>query len=109
MNAHMELFRERDKQLEIAFQQAHAFQIIEEAAPVDLEEEVEEAQHQKTWMDDEQFQQARGAMNVGQREIFIMVTRSIECQGNGATERIRIFLTGGGGVDKTFFLNLLRN
>lgn len=58
IGAHMQKFRERDRQLENAFNQAHAFQILDEAPPVDIEQEVEEEPDEQA-MSDEQFQSAQ--------------------------------------------------
>lgn len=102
----MALYHERDRLLENAFNQVHAFQILEQGEPLELDEE-EEFLHLP--MDENQFQLAQQYINAGQRETFTMVTHSIQTQKSGAEERLRIFFTGAAGIGKTFLLNLLRN
>lgn len=106
MSTYMGLYRERDKQLENAFNQVHAFQILEQAEPIELDD-TEEAPQQA--MNENDFQTAQRAMNAGQKENFLMVSQSTRDQINGADERLRIFFTGGAGVGKTFLLKLLLN
>ncbi|CAG9761349.1 unnamed protein product [Ceutorhynchus assimilis] len=108
ISAYMELYRRRDKQLEDAFNQVHAFQILEEVQPLQPDNE-EEIVEQVDVMNENDFQTAKQAMNAGQKEIYFMVTKSIQDQMNGKDERLRFFFTGGAGVGKTFLLNLLRN
>lgn len=60
-------------------------------------------------MNDEQFQLARRAMNIGHQELFNMVTINIQDQLNGAKQQLLRFFTGGAGVGKTFLLNLFKN
>lgn len=103
---HMETFRQRDRQLENAFNQIHAFDILD-AEPIEMEEEIEEVMEQQ--MDDVQFQQTCQAMNVGQREIFQTITQSIRNQLEGSSHRERLFITGQAGTGKTFLFNLLKN
>ncbi|KAF9409134.1 hypothetical protein HW555_011413 [Spodoptera exigua] len=105
-NAYLEIYRERDRQLENAFAQVHAFQILEHAEPMELDHE-EEVPYLP--MNEDQFSQAKQSMNAGQKEIFTLVTQSIQNQMSGAEERLRIFFTGGAGVGKTFLLKLLRD
>lgn len=38
INAYMEVYHERDKQLEKAFNHVHAFQILEEALPFEMDD-----------------------------------------------------------------------
>lgn len=45
-------------------------------------------------------------MNLGQRELFINITNSIQQQINGSEHQERLFITGGAGSGKTFMLNL---
>ncbi|KAH9638034.1 hypothetical protein HF086_014895 [Spodoptera exigua] len=105
-NAYLEIYRERDRQLENAFAQVHAFQILEHAEPMELDHE-EEVPYLP--MNEDQFSQAKQSMNARQKEIFTLVTQSIQNQMSGAEERLRIFFTGGAGVGKTFLLKLLRD
>ncbi|KAH9628738.1 hypothetical protein HF086_003692 [Spodoptera exigua] len=91
-NAYLEIYRERDRQLENAFAQVHAFQILEHAEPMELDHE-EEVPYLP--MNEDQFSQAKQSMNAGQKEIFTLVTQSIQNQMSGAEERLRIFFTGG--------------
>ncbi|KAF9405263.1 hypothetical protein HW555_013931 [Spodoptera exigua] len=60
-------------------------------------------------MNEDQFSQAKQSMNAGRKEIFTLLTQSIQNQMSGAEERLRIFFTGGAGVGKTFLLKLLRD
>ena len=78
---YMETIRERYRQLEHAFNQAHAFDLLErpdEFVEAELEDELLEQ-----GMTDEQFQSACAAMNMKQRELFMFVTRSIHKQMQG--------------------------
>lgn len=104
---HMEAFRKIDRQLEIAFNQAHAFDILQRSQEF-VEEELEE-EIPDHGMTDEQFQSACAAMNIKQRELFSAVTRSIQEQLSGSKQRFRLFVTGGAGVCKTFTFNALKN
>ncbi|CAG5002801.1 unnamed protein product [Parnassius apollo] len=72
--AYLEIYRERDRQLENAFAQVHAFQILEHAEPMELDHE-EEVPYLP--MNEDQFLQAKQSMNAGQKEIFTLVTQSI--------------------------------
>ncbi|CAG9799443.1 unnamed protein product [Chironomus riparius] len=107
ISKYMETYRERDKQLQNAFNQVHAFEILAEGAPI--EEEPYEEEIPEVGMTDDQFVTAQRAMNVGQRELFIHITQSIQDQMNGSTDRERLFITGGAGTGKTFVFNLLKN
>ncbi|VVC90599.1 unnamed protein product, partial [Leptidea sinapis] len=82
-NAYLEIYRERDRQLENAFAQVHAFQILEHAEPMELDHE-EEVPYLP--MNEDQFLQAKQSMNAGQKEIFTLVTQSIQNQMSGAEE-----------------------
>ncbi|KAL3283669.1 hypothetical protein HHI36_006807 [Cryptolaemus montrouzieri] len=66
-NAYLEIYRERDRQLENAFAQVHAFQILEHAEPMELDHE-EEVPYLP--MNEDHFLQAKQAMNAGQKEIL---------------------------------------
>ncbi|KAF9407199.1 hypothetical protein HW555_012690 [Spodoptera exigua] len=105
-NAYLEIYRERDRQFENAFAQVHAFQILEHAEPMEIDHE-EEVPYLP--MNKDQFSQAKQSMNAGQKEIFTLVTQSIQNEMSGAEERLRIFFTGGAGVGKTFLLKLSRD
>ena len=104
----MDEFRNRDRNLENAFNQIHAFEILdaEPAISQELEEEIELIDDR---MDDEQFQQATRAMNLGQRETLSFVTQSVRDQMEGSQDRLRIFITGQAGTGKTFLFKLLKN
>lgn len=60
-------------------------------------------------MSDEHFINAQKAMNLGQREIFVSITRSIQEQTNGSGHGERMFITGDAGTIKTFVLNIFNN
>ncbi|GFR28760.1 ATP-dependent DNA helicase [Trichonephila clavata] len=61
-------------------------------------------------MTDNEFLSARRAMNVGQKDAFLFITRSISEQlNNQSDERLRLFITGNAGTGKTFLFNLLKN
>lgn len=104
---HMCQHRERDQQLENAFNQIHAFEILEQ--PEIINHEAEEEELPETEMSNDQFQRAQHAMNVDQRQLFILITDSIRNQLNGDIKREKIFVTGGAGTGKTFLFNLLKN
>lgn len=103
---YMESFIERDQQLEDAFIQAHAFQLLdpEENIEAEFEEEIPDQN-----MTEEQFQAARNGMNPKQMELYNFVTNSIEEQLNGSENRVRLFVTGGAGTGKTYTFNTLKN
>ncbi|GFQ71451.1 ATP-dependent DNA helicase [Trichonephila clavata] len=62
------------------------------------------------YMTDDEFLYARRAMNVGQKDVFLFITRSISEQlSNQSDERLRLFMTGKAGTGKTFPFNLLKN
>ncbi|KAG5666270.1 hypothetical protein PVAND_017605 [Polypedilum vanderplanki] len=107
-SAFMETFRERDRQLEIAFTQAHAFNLLDNPEDV-VQAELEEEAVPEQLMTDEQFETVRNALNVQQRDLFNLVTRSIHQQMAGSNERLKLFVTGGAGVGKTFTFNALKN
>jgi hypothetical protein len=61
-------------------------------------------------MTDDELLQARRAMNVGQKDAFVFITKSIlEQLNNHSDERLRLFITGNAGTGKTFLFNLLKN
>lgn len=88
--------------MEIAFYQAHAFDIPQRSLDF-VEEELEEEIPDQD-MTDEQFQSACAGMNTKQWELFSAVTRSVRKQ-----TTLRLFVTGGVGVGKTFTFNALKN
>ncbi|KAG5666753.1 hypothetical protein PVAND_014765 [Polypedilum vanderplanki] len=109
-SAFMETFRERDRQLEIAFTQAHAFNLLnnpEEVVEAEFAELEQEMPEQR--MTDEQFRNVCAAMNVQQRDLFNLITNTIREQLSGNNERLKLFITGGAGVGKTFTFNALKN
>lgn len=106
-SAYMETYRQRDKDLENALVQVHAFQVLEEHEPLEIDDEVEyESEYQ---MNDQEFDTARNAMNVEQRNLFNRLTSSIQNQLQGSPDREYIFITGGAGTGKSFTLKVLRN
>ena len=108
MNEHMQLFRKRDQQLENAMNQVHAFEILNEEPVSTDSDNDEEVLHRP--MNQDEFQQAQRAMNVGQREVFSFITRNVHDQiMNGNKDRIRLFITGNAGTGKSFTLHLLKN
>lgn len=60
-------------------------------------------------MSNEQFESARQAMNMDQRQLFNYITMSLQAQQNGDQRRENLFVTGGAGTGKTFLFNLLKN
>ena len=71
-NAYLETHRARDRELEIVFNQAHAFNFLEnpkEVVEAGLEDGVAEQA-----MTNEQFQKVCAAMNLQQRELFNTIT-----------------------------------
>lgn len=104
----MEILRERDKQLENAFNQIHSFELLnQEAQHENIEEELEMPEQLMT---DDEFLNATRAMNVGQKDALIFITRSISEQlNNQSDERLRLFITGNAGTGKTFLFKLLIN
>ncbi|GFQ82355.1 ATP-dependent DNA helicase [Trichonephila clavata] len=98
-NARLEIFRERDRQLENAFNQIHAFEILnQEAQQENFEEELEMPEQHMT---DDEFLYARRAMNVGQMDAFLFITRSVSEQlNNQSDERLRLFITGNAGQER---------
>ena len=72
----MRQFRERDQQLENAFNQIHAFEILEQPEIINLEAEEEELPEIE--MSNDQFQRAQQAMNIDQKQLFVFITESIK-------------------------------
>lgn len=103
----MEIHRKRDKQLEVAFNQVHAFELIHNPEVIHDEDEVIE--ENDIPMNDSHFESGCRAMNLEQRELFNVVTADVEKQLNGENKRLNLFITGGAGTGKTFLFNLLRN
>jgi PIF1-like helicase len=108
MNRHMEVYRARDKQLENAFNQVHALEVLERPEPA-IENDEEEVEIDDV-MDDAQFANARRNMNDGQCSLYEMIRSSIETQmSDEQAEPKRLFITGGAGTGKTFVFNVLKN
>ncbi|GLV40954.1 Pif1 DNA helicase [Carabus blaptoides fortunei] len=95
----MIIYRERDRQLENAFNQIHAFEILEQES---FQQDVEEKEVQEQHMNEDQFQTA-------QRDVFVYITQNILEQTNGSNDRLRLFINGNAGTGKTFLFNLLKN
>ncbi|GFS54120.1 ATP-dependent DNA helicase [Nephila pilipes] len=106
-NPFLSSIRERSNQLENAFRQAQALEILQN--PEDyVPEEIPEEEVPVLNMTDEQFRDAQNAMNVQQRELLNIITRGIQNQMRGDSSRFLIFVTGGAGVGKTFTFNTLK-
>ncbi|KAJ2954336.1 hypothetical protein O0L34_g2594 [Tuta absoluta] len=72
-NSRLDIFRERDRQLENAFNQIHAFEVLNQETEQDnIEEDLDIPEQHMT---DEEFLNARRAMNVGQKDAFLFITR----------------------------------
>ncbi|GFQ85517.1 ATP-dependent DNA helicase PIF1 [Trichonephila clavata] len=79
----------------------------QEAQQENFEEELEMPEQHMT---DDEFLYARRAMNVGQMDVFLFITRSISEQlNNQSDERLRLFITGNAGTGTTFLFNLLKS
>lgn len=104
-NRFMHTMRQRDQQLEDAFRQAHAFELIQE--PEEAFEAEIEVEQQPAQMADDDFNNGLRAMNLQQRELFNLITTSIQRQLNGETRQLRLFVTGGAGVGKTYTFKML--
>lgn len=78
MSIYMRQHRERDQQLENAFNQAHAFEILDQ--PEIVNTDVEDEKLPDMEMSNDQFQRAQQAMNIDQRQLFILITQSIRNQ-----------------------------
>ncbi|GFT89532.1 ATP-dependent DNA helicase [Nephila pilipes] len=102
-NPFLSSIRERSNQLENAFCQAQALEILQnpkDYVPEEIPEEVPILN-----MMDEQFRDAQNAMNEQQRELLNIITRGIENQMRRDSSRFLIFVTG---VGKTFTFNTLK-
>ncbi|GFQ93615.1 ATP-dependent DNA helicase [Trichonephila clavata] len=106
MSRHMHRHREWDQQLENTFNQVYAFEILKQPEVINPEAEEELPDLD---MSNDQFQRAQQAMNIDQRQLFILITQSIKDQLSGDKKREKIFVTGGAGTGKTFLFNLLKN
>ncbi|GFT42641.1 ATP-dependent DNA helicase [Nephila pilipes] len=105
-NPFLSSIRERSNQLENAFRQAQALEILqnpEDYVPEEITEEVPFLN-----MTDEQFRDAQNAMNVQQRELLNIIPRGIGNQMREDSSRFLIFVTGGAGIGKTFTFNTLK-
>jgi hypothetical protein len=101
----MERFRETDRQLQDALNRARAFDIIERPLDIEVDEEIEDEQLQG--MTDNNFENAKSAMNLKQKELFNLVADSVDNQKSGDPNRLKLFVTGGAGVGKTFTFKIL--
>ena len=102
----MEIHQKRDKQLEIAFYQVQAFELMHD--PEILLEEEDRFVENDIPMD-AHFEVSCRAMNLNQREFFNVVISDIEQQLNGHQNRMKFFVTGGAGTGITLLFNLLKN
>ena len=103
----MEIHRKRDNQLEIAFNQVHAFELMHD--PEILLEKEDCLVENDIPTDDGHFEVSCRAMNLNQREFFNVVISDIEQQLNGHQNRMKFFVTGGAGTGITLLFNLLKN
>ncbi|KAJ8719782.1 hypothetical protein PYW08_011957 [Mythimna loreyi] len=108
-NERMQLFRERDRQLENAFNQVHAFRILDEENLQPNDESIDEIEAPEHCMADDEFNSSCRAMNADQAEVFRFVTQNIQEQIQGNDNRLRLFITGNAGTGKTFLFKLLKN
>ncbi|GFW51046.1 hypothetical protein TNCV_3593281 [Trichonephila clavipes] len=77
---HVWRYLERDRQLENAFNQIHAFEVLnQEVQQENFEEELEMIEQ---YMTDDEFLNAKRAMNVGQKDAFLCIRRNISEQIN---------------------------
>ena len=104
-NSNMDLYRQRDKELENAFNQLNAFQQLQDYVPPLNDQEEDEIPEIN--MNNDDFTSVKAKMNLGQRELFQYITSKIRCQLNGKDSQIKLFITGGAGTGKTFTLKLL--
>ena len=88
----MHKFWEWHKQLENAFNQVHAFEILEQ--PEIINSELGEEELPETEMSNDQFQRAQQAMKIDQIQLFIFIIESIKNQLNGDIKWQKIFVTG---------------
>ena len=106
-SSHMEIYRQRDKQLENAFIQVHAFQVLDTYEPPEEYDEIDIPN--EYLMNDNEFDTVCNSMNIEQRQLFNRITYSIRNQLEGSIDREYIFVTGGAGTGKTFTLMILKN
>ena len=104
-NSRMDLYRQRDRELENAFNQLNAFDQLEAYEPPENEEQEEELPDKS--MTNYEFADAKAKMNLDQRELFQYITSSIQEQLKGKDSVVKIFITGGAGTGKTFTLKIL--
>ncbi|GFY55452.1 ATP-dependent DNA helicase [Trichonephila inaurata madagascariensis] len=94
--------------MEMALNRAHAFELLkQEPEPLDHDDIVEIPEEER--INEDQFERVKQAMNVGQLEIFVSITRCVQEQLNGRQDRLRLFITGNVGTGKIFLFKLLRN
>ncbi len=109
-SAYMNMYGERDKQLELALNQAHVFEILKDLSIADHAEFVDEEEDEIVQgMDSEDFNKCYQAMNLDQKALFRRVTEAIQKQVDGSSDnRLQLFITGGVGTGKTFNFKILR-
>ncbi|GFV27920.1 ATP-dependent DNA helicase [Trichonephila clavipes] len=99
-NARLEIFRKRDRQLDNDFNQIHAFEVLNQ----------EESEMAEQHITDDEFLIVGRAMNVGQKDAFLFITRSISGElNNQIDERHRLSIMANAETGKTFLFNLLKN
>lgn len=57
-------------------------------------------------MSAEEFEAAKHAMDIGQKDIYNIVLQQLKAQANWSTQRLCWFVTGGAGVGKTFLFTI---
>ncbi|GFY47786.1 ATP-dependent DNA helicase [Trichonephila inaurata madagascariensis] len=86
----MEMYKERDQQLELALNRAYAFELLNrEPEPLYHDNVVELPEEER--MNEDQFERAKQTMNVCQREIFVNITRCVQEQLNGSQDRLTLY------------------
>lgn len=108
-NERMQIFRNRDQQLENAFNQVHAFHILDEENLKPNDESIDDIEAPDQNMADNEFNNFCRLMNADQAEVFRFVTRNIQEQLQGSDNRLKLFITGNAGTGKTFLFKLLKN
>ncbi|GFS64630.1 ATP-dependent DNA helicase [Trichonephila clavipes] len=94
----MQLFREQDRQLENAFNQVHAFRILNKENLQPNNEPIDEIEAPEKCMADDEFSMSCRTMNADQAEVFRFVTQNIPEQIQGNNNRLRLFITGNAGT-----------
>ncbi|GFU67456.1 ATP-dependent DNA helicase [Trichonephila clavipes] len=102
----MEIYKERYRQLEMALNGAHTFELLNrDNGPLHHDDIVEILEKR---INEDQFERAKQAMNIGQLDIFVNITSCMQERLNGSQNRFRLFITGNAGTAKTFLFKLLR-